>query len=37
MDDERIHLLHAASPGTKAHITEMTLEDYLMKYKRHPV
>ncbi len=35
MDDERIHLLHAASPGTKVHITEMTLEDYLMKYKRH--
>jgi len=35
MDDGRIHLLHAPSPGTKVHITELTLEDYLMKYKRH--
>lgn len=35
MDDGRIHLLHAPSPNTKVHITELTLEDYLMKYKRH--
>jgi len=35
MDDERIHLLHASSPNTEVHITELTLEDYLMKYKRH--
>jgi len=35
MDDGRIHLLHAPSPDTKVHITELTLEDYLMKYKRH--
>lgn len=35
MDDGRIHLLHAPSPETKVHITELTLEDYLMKYKRH--
>jgi len=33
--DGRIHLLHAPSPNTKVHITELTLEDYLMKYKRH--
>ena len=35
MDDGRIHLLHAPSPNTKVHITELTLKDYLMKYKRH--
>ena len=35
MDDGRIHLLHAPSPNTEVHITELTLEDYLMKYKRH--
>ncbi len=35
MDDGRIHLLHAPSPNTKVQITEQTLEDYLMKYKRH--
>ena len=35
MDDGRIHLLHAPSPDTKVHITDLTLEDYLMKYKRH--
>jgi hypothetical protein len=35
MDDGRIHLLHAPNPDTKVHITELTLEDYLMKYKRH--
>lgn len=35
MDDGRIHLLHAPSPNTKVHITEQTLIDYLMKYKRH--
>jgi hypothetical protein len=34
-DDGRIHLLHAPSPNTKVHITELTLEEYLMKYKRH--
>jgi hypothetical protein len=35
MDDGKIHLLHAPSPNTKVHITEITLEEYLMKYKRH--
>jgi hypothetical protein len=35
MEDGRIHLLHAPSPNTKVHITEATLQDYLMKYKRH--
>jgi Protein of unknown function (DUF1460) len=35
MDDGRIHLLHAPSPNTKVHITEQTLADYLMKYRRH--
>jgi len=35
IDDGRIHLLHAPSPNTKVHITQDTLEDYLMKYKRH--
>jgi len=35
MDDGRIHLLHAPSPNTEVHITELTLEEYLMKYKRH--
>lgn len=35
MEDGRIHLLHSPSPGTKVHISELTLEDYLMKYKRH--
>jgi len=35
MEDGRIHLLHAPNPDTKVHITEQTLEDYLMKYKRH--
>ncbi len=35
MDDGRIHLLHAPSRGTQVHITKLTLEDYLMKYKRH--
>lgn len=34
-EDGRIHLLHAPSPNTKVHITELTLADYLMKYKRH--
>lgn len=35
MDDGRIHLLHAPSPDTKVHITDLALEDYLMRYKRH--
>ena len=35
MEDGRIHLLHAPSPNTKVHITEATLQVYLMKYKRH--
>jgi hypothetical protein len=35
MEDGRIHLLHAPSPNTEVHITELTLADYLMKYKRH--
>jgi len=35
MEDGRIHLLHAPSPNTQVHITEQTLADYLMKYKRH--
>jgi hypothetical protein len=35
MEDGRIQLLHAPSPNTKVHMTEATLQDYLMKYKRH--
>jgi hypothetical protein len=35
INDRRIHLLHAPNPNTKVQITEQTLEDYLLKYKRH--
>ncbi len=35
MDDGRIHLLHAPTENTKVQITEHSLSDYLMKYKRH--
>jgi hypothetical protein len=35
MKDGRIHLLHAPNVNTKVQITEESLADYLMKYKRH--
>ena len=35
MDDEKIHLLHAPTENTKVQITDQSLSDYLMKYKRH--
>ena len=35
MDDGRIHLLHAPNVDKDVQITEESLADYLMKYKRH--
>ena len=35
MDDDRIHILHAADVGTKVRITESTLSEYVMSIKKH--
>jgi hypothetical protein len=34
-ENGRIHLLHAPTSSKKVEVTAETLEDYLMKYKRH--